>query len=185
MVVFSRFASTSGTQGNKSNHECHQRQIIIWPGWWWHWLWSPAPVGFGHRPGHPAAASRWPMKAGSVSGVLLCPQCPRHCLACRGLSINQPNEWSYPIQWKTKTSLGTVFTSVDSSYVFMILISSKEPDFGLPCLRGDLTAAAIPVLCGNPKSLKWLLWVSGVGGGEREAFLREDGEEDKCWRSFV
>lgn len=55
---------------------------------------------------------------------------------------------------KLKTSLGTVFTSVDSSYVFMIVISSKEPDFGLPCLRGDLTAAAIPVLCGNPKSLK-------------------------------
>ena len=55
---------------------------------------------------------------------------------------------------KLKTSLGTVFTSVDSSYVFMILILSREPDFGLSCLRGDLKAAAIPALCGNPKSLK-------------------------------
>lgn len=36
----------------------------------------------------------------------------------------------------------------------MILFTNREPDFGLPYLRGGLKAAAIPLLCGNPKSLK-------------------------------
>ena len=86
---------------------------------------------------------------------------------------------------------------------FVILISNRQPDFGLPCLGGDLKSAAIPVLCGNPVTE---LIISGFsraggergvplkvvggrrgaflredGGGGREAFLREDGEEDKCW----
>lgn len=55
---------------------------------------------------------------------------------------------------KLQDNFGMVFVSAGSSYIFMILFTNREPDFGLPYLRGGLKAAAIPVLCGNPKSLK-------------------------------
>lgn len=91
---------------------------------------------------------------------------------------------------KLQGNLGMVFTSSGSSYIFCDS-HLRQPDFGLPCLGGDLKSAAIPVLCGNPVTELIISGFSRAGGergvplkvvgGGREAFLREDGEEDKCW----
>lgn len=96
------------------------------------------------------------MTAGSVSGLLLCPSA--QCIAWHTVDAQQVKQINEAAQSngkkKKKKNLGMVFTSVGSSCNFMILISNQGLDFGHPCLRGGLQSAAIPVLCGNPKSLK-------------------------------